>query len=160
MLESPKNSTELTPEQEAQYAAYMEAHPDVVIPPEERVDCAPRVAELENELAKLEQVELLESLTSIATVSASELVLLIEFKKTGLDLATLLTTAELNENEASLITKREPVAQALRVIHEHLTFLADATNIAIDALDALKARYRALSRAVGIINSGVVDHTR
>jgi hypothetical protein len=75
-------------------------------------------------------------------------------------LSELNSIIELTPEDAPNHPIREPARLSLIPIVELLKTLENETNVSPEKLADLKARYRVLSRAVGIINGGKVDHTR
>ena len=134
-----KIPTGLTPEeqerqdQEAQYAQWMKDHPEIKIPEEDLRECGPEIAEFEKIIASFE-----------LTHSLSE----------------LLSIIDLTPEEAPKHPIREPAKVALIPIVEKLNALKMETNISPEKYAELKAKYKHLSRAVGMINSNKVDHDR
>lgn len=72
----------------------------------------------------------------------------------------LLAITTLTPEDAAKHKVRERERKALAPITEALRVLKDDTNCPDDVYEALRVRYKKLSQAVGIINNGVVDHTR
>lgn len=163
MMESPENPIETPSASEQERleelaAAYVLANPEKFLITPERLDATPYVAELDALLTQIESTHNLEKLHAIQRVSKSELALLMEHRRMH-SIGETLTIAELSENEEALLTIREPLLQALKPVTAQLSFLFEKTDVTSETLDALKARYRMLSRAVGIINAGTIDHT-
>ena len=164
MMESPENPIETPSVSEQERleelaAAYVYANPEKFLITPERLDATPHVAELDALLTQIESTHDLEKLHAIQRVSKSELALITEHRRAH-NIGETLTIAELSENEEALLTIREPLLHALKPITAQLSFLAEKTDATPETLDTLKARYRALSRAVGIISAGAIDHTR
>ena len=67
---------------------------------------------------------------------------------------------ECGPEDASNYPLRESAKIALIPIVAMLNKLKEETNITPEKLKELEAKYRYLSRAVGIINGNKVDHTR
>ena len=74
------------------------------------------------------------------------------------------TLAVLNEikteEEALKIDERRDALDALSFIAQKLRFLDWRTNITDEELEELQKKYKIISKAVGIINGGKVDHNR
>ena len=127
----------LTPEQQkkkdedAQYAQWMEAHPEPEAPALR--ESGPEIAEFEAMITRFEVEHSLEALHQI------------------IDLAP---------EEAPKHPLREPARAALEPIVATLTRLKGETNISPEKYADLRAAYKRLSRAVGMINNGKVDHDR
>lgn len=134
-----KIPTNLTPEeqerkdQEAQYEQYMLDHPERIILPENLRESGPEIAEFE------EMIALFESKYSLAELHS----------------ITNLTVEEAKQNPV-----REPARVALNPIVAKLNVLEEETNISPEKYEELKAKYKILSRAVGMINNNKVDHDR
>ena len=75
-------------------------------------------------------------------------------------LSQLILIKELTVEEASNHKLREPARIALGPIFAKLNKIEIETNIPAGELAKLKEQYGRLSRAVGMINGGKVDHTR
>ncbi len=73
-------------------------------------------------------------------------------------LATL--RAVKTEKEALDNTERKSAKQALNLIFSRLKNLKEETNITDKEYDKLYEKYKTLSRAVGMINGGAIDHNR
>lgn len=95
--------------------------------------------------------------TELAAVLKSELVAL----EANVSWSALYAITNLTVEQAFAHPEREKAKKGLTHIFEMLTKLKSETNISTDVYDALYARYKTMSRAVGIINSqNEVDHTR
>ena len=132
-IENPFNEPNLSEEQQEQYKQWVEDHPETIIAPENLRECGPEIAEFE---------EMFDSFES--THSLAELHLIIDLKP----------------EDASNYPLRESAKIALIPIVAMLNKLKEETNIMPEKLKELEAKYRYLSRAVGIINGNKVDHTR
>lgn len=135
-----KISEELTPEelerreQEEAYEDWMKEHPRVVIPPEERREAGPEIERFEQMIADFEATYSLEELHAIT---------------------------ELTFETAKDHPLRAPANKAISPIVTLLNALEEETDISPERHDALKAEYRRLSRAVGVIGKDdKVDHTK
>ena len=128
-----KIPTGLTPEEEDQYAQYMLDHPEMITAPEDLIESAQEIAEFEG------MIELFESQHS---------------------LTELHSIIDLTPEEAPQHPVREPARLALIPIVAKLNFIRDKTNILPEKAEELKARYRRLSQAVGMINSNQIQHDR
>lgn len=102
-------------------------------PQVDRKECGPEVAELEKMFSDFE-----------ANHSTDELLLI----------------TDLTPEDAPNHPTREPAKIAVGEICNKLRTLEKETNIDAAKYQELNDRYRTLSRAVGILNNGVVDHTR
>ena len=107
---------------------------ETVIAPENLRECGPEIVELEEMLVSFELIH-----------SLPELHLIIDLKP----------------EDTSKYPLRESAKAALIPIVAKLNILKKETNIASEKHEELKAKYKLLSRAVGIINSNnKVDHNR
>jgi len=114
-------------------ADYLAKNPDVVISPEDLREAGPEISQFENLITQFESTHDLEALHAI----------------------TDLTPAEAPNQSI-----REPARIDLNPIVALFNTLKEETNISKERLDELKAKYKILSRAVGMINNNKVDHTR
>lgn len=55
---------------------------------------------------------------------------------------------------------RDPAKEALKPIFAKLSALKNETNIPDEKYEELKKQWKILSNAVGMVNKGMVDHTR
>ena len=129
--ENPYNG--LTDEEIAMYEAYMADHPEVIVPQENLRDPEKEIAEFNTLIADFEQTH---------------------------NIAELYAITELTPEDAPNHPTRELARKSLEPLLSLLGVLKKETNIAREKYEELQAKYRYLSRAVGIINKGVVDHTR
>ena len=74
-------------------------------------------------------------------------------------LLVALNTLE-TEEEALNSEERESANKALTPVVTMLKFLKERTNITEEKYNKLQTKYKSISRAVGIINSGKIDHNR
>ena len=129
----------MTPEQrqriedEDRYKYWMESHPETKIAPENLRECGPEIKEFE------EMIDLFESRHSLPELHA---------------------IIDLVPEEAPRHPVREPARLALDPILEKLHILKDETNISPEKYEALEARWKKISNAVGMINNNKVDHNR
>ena len=127
----------LTPEQqqkaedEERYKYWMENHPEIEIAPENRRECDPEITELEDMMTLFESNHSLTELYSIV---------------------------DLVREEAPHHPVREPARVALNPILAKLHVIRDETNISLEKYDELRARWKKISDAVGMINNNKVDH--
>ena len=133
MSEKLNQKEEASAEELERYNAWMADHPEEIIAPENRVECAPAITEIET--------------------------LFEDFEKKH-DLSALHAIIKLTPKEAPDNQTREPARIALEAIVFKLNFLKEQTNITKEKLEELKGGYKKLSQAVGIINNNIVDHTR
>ncbi|MBA3284610.1 MAG: hypothetical protein H0U27_06070 [Nitrosopumilus sp.] len=132
--QQPKNPYEgLTDEEIEMYEAYMDSHPEIEIPQESLRDPEKEIAEFETFITNFEQSHNLEELNTIT---------------------------ELTPEDAPNHPIREPARKDLNPIVALLNTLKKETAITEEKHEELKAKYKRLSQAVGIINRGIVDHTR
>jgi hypothetical protein len=128
---NPKEQQER--EDAEQLADYLARHPEPVISKEDLREAGPEIVEFEAMVALFESMHSLEELYSII---------------------------ELTPGEAPKHPTREPARVALIPIVAKLNILKKETNITSEQHEELKAKYKRLSRAVGIINNNKVDHNR
>ena len=114
-------------------ADYLARHPDPVISPENLREAGLEITKFENMVALFESTHSLTELHSIIDLTAVE---------------------------ASKHAMREPARVALIPIVAMLNTLKKETNISPEKHEELKAKYKRLSRAVGMINKNKVDHNR
>jgi hypothetical protein len=132
----PTAEQQKQPENDGRYEQWMKDHPETAIAPEDLRECGPDIAEFEELLALFESTHSLTELHSIID----------------------LTTAEAPKHPV-----REPAHLFLSRFIAKLSVLKNKTNIMIVSpaeYERLDAAYKRLSRAVGIINNGRVDHNR
>lgn len=133
MHEGPSPEELKTQEQNAQYEQWMKDHPDIVIAPEDLRDCEPEITKFEMMLESFELIHPLEE---------------------------LLMIVDLKPEDAPKYPLRESAKAALIPIVKLMNVIKAETNIKPERHDELKAKYRRLSRAVGMINNDRVDHNR
>ncbi|MDD2785878.1 MAG: hypothetical protein PHS79_03215 [Patescibacteria group bacterium] len=122
---------QLSEEQAAQAAAFLEDYPETVVTPENRRSCEAEIAEFESLVSAFEVEHSLEALTAIV---------------------------DLTPEQAATHSIRQPAKLALNPIVALLNSIEN--NVSEAEFNELKARYKRLSRAVGIINKNKVDHNR
>lgn len=122
-------------EGEARCAQWLLDHPEPLILPEDVRDCGPEVAELEEKFTLFEA----------------------EYS-----LVDLLLIVDLTEKDAPKHPLRGPAKIALDLINFQPNRLKRETNISPEKLEELKAKYKTLSQAIGIISNltNKVDHNR
>jgi hypothetical protein len=120
----------LTPEQIAQYEAYVEANPESLATKDKR--------EGGREISEFE-----------AMADSCELEYPIK------DLYLILVPEEAQNNP-----ERAALKERLGSLLDKLNILEKETDISLEKLAELKLRYKAMSNAVGIINGDMVDHNR
>jgi len=91
------------------------------------------IAEFENMIADFEATYSLEELNAITDLSADP------------------------ERKHPL---RDPAKEALKPIFIKLKEIKDATDISDERYEKIKKDWKRLSNAVGVVNKGIVDHTR
>ncbi len=121
---------DLTPDQIAQYQAYMQDNPEAPVVETKRESGA-EILEFEASIDEFEKEFSVEDLMAITEVK-----------------------------EALESPLRKNAKDALGPILKKLQALEKETDISKEKLAELKARYKKLSNAVGIINSDKVDHAR
>ena len=75
------------------------------------------------------------------------------------DLEALHAIIDLTPAEAPHHPVREPAKQALNPIYKKLCLIKDETNITGEKYAELKAKWKLLSQAVGMINNNKLDHS-
>jgi|SRR3989344_6424184 len=131
---SPEEKRRKQEQEDAELLAdYLARHPEPVISQENLREVEPEITQFES------MVTLFES-----THSLSKLHLIID----------------LTPQEAPKHAIREPARVALIPIVALLNTLKKETNISTKKHEELKAKYRRLSRAVGMINNNKVNHNR
>jgi hypothetical protein len=128
-----KNGRRQEQEDAEQLADYLARHPEPVISKEDLREAEPEIIEFESMIALFESVHSLTELNSII---------------------------DLTPQEAPKHAIREPARVALIPIVTLLNILKKETNISTQKYEELKAKYRRLSQAVGMINNNKVDHNR
>ncbi len=123
----------ISAEEEELLKQWMEDHPEPESSQKELVESGPFVAEFEKLVASFEST---------------------------FSLAELHAITELAPEDAPHHPVREPAKEALIPILDKLRALQNETSIAPERFEELKAAYARLSRAVGVIRSGKVDHDR
>ena len=121
---------DLTPEQIVQAQYWLSQIPETP-PPREEIESGLEILEFETMISVHEREGLVRELMAITT---------------------------LEETLAS--SSRKLVKDALGPILKKLQDLENKKDISPDKLAELRKRYKNLSQAVGIVNSGKVDHTR
>ena len=131
---SPEEEKEKEAQEEAELLEYnLARYPESIISPENLREAGPEIIKFETLVTLFESAHSLVELNSIS---------------------------ELTPQEASEHTTREPARVALYPIVELLDILKNETNISVEKYEELKAKYKLLSRAVGMINNNKVDHNR
>jgi hypothetical protein len=133
MKEDPeKHKEQLSEEQEATAGEWLPKYVTEEIPPEKRRECGPEVAELEEMFQSFEQKH---------------------------DVAALYAITELTPDDAPKHPVREPAKLDLVPIYAKLRTILEETNITPEQYAELKAKWKHLTQAVGLINNNVVDHS-
>ena len=139
MFESPPPIENKSPDRKKPTQEELDEYADLIAQyenepkPEGRVECGPMIIELEARIEKFEAAH---------------------------DLAAMHAIKNLTSEEAPNYPDRESAKEDLKPIVVLLNSLEDETNITKEKLDELKGKYRKLSQAVGMINRGILDHTR
>ena len=134
MNENPeKREEQFSEEQQAIIDEQMAKYATEEIPPEKRRECGPEVAELEQRFEDFEKAHDLEALSAI----------------------TDITTLE----EAQAHPTWMPAQRALHPIYAKFRVLKDETNITDEKHAELKAKWKRISQAVGMINDGKLDRS-
>lgn len=171
-------------EDEEFLADYFARHPEVVIAPENRREAEPEIAEFKEMIATFEARHSLVELHNIVDLSP-ELNTVFEFAKvlslTPEERIASLVLIALKEPEyakkqmekiavakAIVLTPEDKKMYEIRIaakediilISTKLDVIEKETNISKDKHEELKAEYKRLSKAIGIINKNKVDHNR
>lgn len=85
---------------------------------------------------------------------------MIENFKSNFSLEELHSITNISDSEAESHPLWWPAKLALLEIGKKITILKKETNIAPEKMAELQSEYKIISRAVGIRNKGIVDHTR
>ena len=133
MYEEPNAEERRQQEDDGQNAQWVKDHPEIVIAPENLRECEPEIAEFEKMLEMFESTH---------------------------PLAELFLIVDLTSEEAPKHPLREPARKALVPIVAKMNVIKNETNIPPEKCEELREKYMKLSRAVGMINHGKVDHTR
>lgn len=129
----------ITPEQQLEkedddlLALWLRDHPEAVIAPEDRRESGPEEVEFE---------QMVDSFTAEHS------------------LAELHAIHDLTPEDAPQHPVREPARVALNPIYAKLVIIEKETNVSPARLAELKARFKVVSQAVGIINNNQVWHNR
>ena len=118
---------------EEMFAAYNSTHPEVVAKPEGKLDCEPEIKAFEEMTASFEATYSLERLHSIV---------------------------DLPQEKEKDYPERIAAKEALKPIFQKLMFLEKRTDISKERLAEMDAKYKRISKAIGMVRNGVVDHTR
>jgi len=147
-------------EDDAWEAQYMEMNPDkfAEVTPEKLRECEPEIAEFEKMLESFETEHSLAKLHSIVDLTLGELLCYAREVKNSPEKQGLLI--EPTSEDISRYFMRKVAREALKPIVAKMNILKEETNISRERHDELKARYKRLSRAVGIINNSKIDHER
>lgn len=133
MNENPEKSEELfSEEQQAIIDEQMAKYATEEIPPEKRRECGPEVAEVE--------------------------VMFEEFEKNH-DLEALRAITDITLAEAQAHPTWMPAQLDLKLIWAKYRVLKDETNISDEKFVELKAKWKHLTEALGIINNNKLDHS-
>ncbi len=131
---SPEQTyTPLTEEEEAEAQAQLKKYPEQTSAPESPRDCEPEIKEFERMIDLFETMYSLEALHAIT---------------------------DLTPEQAPDHPIRQPAKIALEPIVALLNRLEEETNISGSRYAEMKAKYKRLSRAVGMINKNKVYHDR
>ncbi|MFA7192003.1 MAG: hypothetical protein WC089_01740 [Candidatus Paceibacterota bacterium] len=132
-LNPDENKKLLEKEGDERCADWLARFPEKVVSPEDRREAGPEIVEFENMIADFESRHSLAELNSII---------------------------DLKSEDAPSHPIREPARLALIPVVALMNTLKNETNITEEKHQELKSQYKILSRAVGMINKGKVDHDR
>jgi len=148
-----------TPEEMAFLECFLNDHPEAAPQKETRRDCEKEKGELLQLIDEFGKNHSLEGLNAVTDVSPDLYNLLARYKRmTAEEIES--TSASLTPEDANKFRTRVPAKDDLTPIVALLNILEKETNITGLDLDKLTSAYKVLSRAVGMINNGKVDHTR
>ncbi|MFA6503561.1 MAG: hypothetical protein WCT54_01230 [Patescibacteria group bacterium] len=124
---------QITAEQKAEAAKQLEDYPEAIVAPEDRQESGPEIAEFETLVTAFEAEHSIEALMAIV---------------------------DLTPTEAAVHPIRQHARLALIPIVAKLNEIEKSSNISAAEFEKLKAQYKRLLRAVGMINKNKVDHNR
>lgn len=153
------NFTPPTPEQMEIYNRWREDNPDEPIPIEMRRDYEKEKTELEELLARYKQGHPLENLHAISEVSPELYAVFQNAPGKSVEIRDALM-AKLSQEDKEKYFLRGFAISDLKPITALLNKLHDETNIPSEEYERLKEEYKTLSRAVGMLSGGKIDHTR
>ena len=128
-----KRDEVLSEEDQANVDAWLAKYAAEEIQPEKRRECGPEVEEVERMFEDLERTHDLEALSAITNIATLE--------------------------EAQAHPTWMPAQRALWPIYEKFRVLKDETNITDEKYAELKAKWKRLTQAIGLINDGKLDQS-
>ncbi len=132
-IEANPKTREATKEEEERNELFIKTHPEAFDIPETKLECEPEIAKFKEMIASFEAKHSLEELHAIT---------------------------DLTPEEAPKHPLREPARVAIIPIDAQLKKIKEETNITPEQYEEMRAEYKRLTRAIGMINKGKVDHTR
>jgi hypothetical protein len=148
-----------TPEEMAFLECFLKDHPEKTALVETRRDCEQEVQEFNILLTKFEEAHSLEELDAIPDVTPELYTLFAHDRDMSAEQIEAALT-NLSPEEAKKYKTRSPAIKDLKPIVALMNKIEKETNITQSEFDKLRAAYKILSRAVGMINNNKVDHTR
>jgi hypothetical protein len=158
-LEKPRVLKPATPEEMAFLESFLKDHPEAASQKEVRRDCEKEKGELQRLIEEYSNKHSLEKLNAVIDVSPDLYNLLAHYKRMTAE-EVESASASLTPEDANNFRTRVSAKDDLAPIVALLNILEKETNITGSDLDKLTSAYKVLSRAVGMINNGKVDHTR
>jgi hypothetical protein len=140
-------------------ACFLKDHPEETAQVETRRDCELEVQEYNILLTKFEEAHSLAELNAIPDVTP-ELYDLFAHDKVWTAEQIETAFANLSPEDAKRYKTRSPAIKDLIPIVALMNKIEKETNITQTEFAKLKAAYKILSRAVGMINNNKIDHTR
>ncbi len=134
-IEAKPKTREATKEEEERNELFIKTHPEAFNIPETKLECEPEIAKFKELVASFEAEHSLEQLHAIV---------------------------DLTIDDAPKHPLFWPAKMAIIPIVTQMNRLKEETNIAPEQYEEMKAEYKRLSRAIGmiIVKEGKVDHTR
>ncbi len=140
-----------------QYEEYLEDHPETV--PEEKLPYEAEAAKFEQQIAVFEATHSLEALHAINELTP-ELATLFGDDRSMSDEQIASALEGLTPEDAERYQIRSAAKKDLIPIFESAMVLKEKTIMSDEMSKEYFAIYKKLSRAVGMLNSGTIDHTR
>jgi hypothetical protein len=151
-----ENHQQATAEEMAMLECFLRDHPQITTSVETRRDCEQEKSEFQMLCQKFKEAHSLENLNAILDITPELYKLFAPDKDTQIE--TVLSN--LPPEEALKYKTRSPALKDLKPIVALMNKIEKETNISPTEFDKLNDAYKILSRAVGMINNGKIDHTR
>jgi len=143
--------------QKAQHELRMRDYLDIIIAPEDLRDCEPEIAEFEAMLESFESAYSLEELLLVTDLTLELFTLLWNDRDMSAE-EIKFAIKNLKPEDVRTYEIRTKAKKNLIPIVSKMNAMKAETNISPERHDELKAKYRRLSRAVGMINNKKVCH--